>query len=259
MKIALAQLAPCPDDTPRMVGKISAAARAAAACSATVLVVPELVFPGYNVPALHQNESQSPEGTWRQAMADVARSSGLALCYGWAEQAAEGVFNAASVLDANGACIAHYRKIQLFGPMERQSFQAGPDLPPVFTLGGQSCSVLICYDIEFPEHARALARRGAEVLLVPTANPQDYPHVPQTLVPARACENGLTIAYANYVGDDHGLTFGGQSIIVGADGQALATAGSTETLLVADCPPRAAYPADGLSTQLADLRLPGTD
>ncbi len=155
--------------------------------------------------------------------------------------------------------LAHYRKIQLFGEMERASFRAGEDLPPVFELGGRRFGLLICYDIEFPEHARGLARRGAQAILVPTANPSGYEHVQRLLVPARACENGVFVAYANYCGTDQGLRFGGGSVIAGPDGAALASSGTAPALLIADLPELSAYPGEMLSAQLADLRLPGGD
>ena len=256
MKLSLMQCAPATGTPEDRLAEIAGWARAAAAQGAALLLLPELILPGYNRPDLHRELAQPQGGAWSLAMADIAREAGLAICYGWAERAGEAVYNVASVIGADGAILAHYRKIQLFGPMERASFLPGTAEPPVFELAGRRCGMLICYDIEFPEHARALGRRGVELLLVPTANPEGYPHVPDLLVPARAYENRMAVAYANYAGDDQGLRFGGGSVVVGPDGQPLARAGQVPAMLTVDLPAIEDYPAALLSTQIADLKLP---
>ncbi|MBT9382244.1 carbon-nitrogen hydrolase family protein [Pseudooceanicola sp. CBS1P-1] len=258
MKIALAQIRP-PEDPELALALCPALARGAAMQGAELLLLPELLLPGYNRPDRHAALAQAQDGPWMQAMAAVAREAGIALCWGWAERHDGRLWNAATVLDSAGRTLAHYRKIQLFGEMERSVFTPGTQAPPVFTLAGRRCGLLICYDIEFPEHARALARAGAEVLLVPTANPEGFDGVPGILVPARALENAMTVAYANYTGPDHGLVFGGGSVVAGPDGQALNRLGRAEGLAILTLPERGAYPAAQLSAQLEDLRVPVAD
>ena len=124
----------------------------------------------------------------------------------------------------------------------------------MFEFEGQLCGLLICYDVEFPDHIRSLAQRGATLILAPTANPADYDHVPQILVPARAYENRVNLAYVNYCGDADGIHFGGLSLIAGPDGQPIAMAGRSPALLIADIPPFETYPEGKLSTQARDLR-----
>lgn len=252
MRLALVQMTP--RDAADRMAVIERLALSLAALGVDLLLLPELLLPGYNQPDAHRDQSQALDGDWTRSIADIACKSGLAIAYGWAERDGNAVYNAASVIGADGARLAHYRKIQLFGEMERDSFTPGQDAPPIFTFKDRRLGMLICYDIEFPEHARDLARRGAELLLVPTANPEGYDHVQQILVPARAYENRVSIAYANYCGPDGDLNFGGGSVIVGPDGRALASAGTGvgQTVLIAD------LPADNgsalLSTQLTDLR-----
>ncbi|MBE3637958.1 carbon-nitrogen hydrolase family protein [Mangrovicoccus algicola] len=259
MRIALLQM-PARSATARdRMTALEEALAAAAAAGAALLVAPELVLPGYNCPQRHGAEAQPRGGPWMQAAAGMARRHGIGLVLGWAERAGGDVFNAATAFGPDGAELAHYRKIQLFGGMERTGFRAGEAPPPVFDLGGRRFGLLICYDIEFPEHARDLARRGAQAILVPTANPAGYEHVQRLLVPARACENAIAVAYANYCGAEDGLDFGGGSVIAGPDGAAIESAGHAPALLVADLPEAADYPADMLSAQLADLRRPGGD
>jgi 5-aminopentanamidase len=255
MKIALAQLKPLLGDVDRTLSEVRRLAEASARQGADLLLLPELILPGYNMPEQHHAFAQVLDGAWAASLAQIAREAGLAICYGWAERLGDEIFNAASVLDASGARIAHYRKLQLYGEMERSVFTAGDALPPVFSLAGRRCGMLICYDIEFPEHARELSQRGAEVILVPTANPVGFNNVPNLLVPARAFENRVTVAYANFAGPDHGLIFAGQSVIAGPDGRPIVSAGGEEELLIAALPELAEYPREDLSTQREDLRL----
>ena len=78
--------------------------------------------------------------------------------------------------------------------------------PGVVDFHGVRTSLVICYDVEFPEAVRAAAVRGAELLLVPTALAEGFDAVPQVLIRARALENHLTVAYANHCGTEEGST-----------------------------------------------------
>jgi len=233
--------------------------RASAAAGAKMLLLPELFLPGYHRPDLHQSLAQTLDGPWVVRLREMARSTGCGLCFGWAERAAEGdgaaIYNAATAIGADGAILAHYRKIQLYGPMEEASFQRGSTLGPVFDLEGRRAAMLVCYDIEFPGHAAALAQKGADLILVPTANPVGFEHVQRALVPARAHENNAVVAYANLVGDERGLCFGGLSVIAGPDGQPLAMAGAKgEALLIVDLAAAQSLPASAQSALAQQYR-----
>lgn len=234
--------------------RIGMALSSASASGARMLLLPELILPGYNSPALHAERAQGRDGAWMTRLCDMAQVAGCGITLGWAERDGDAVYNTATTISPDGRMLAHYRKIQLYGPMENASFQTGNEPPPVFEFDGQLCGLLICYDVEFPEHVRSLAQRGATLVLAPTANPQGFEHVPRLLVPARAYENRLTLAYANYCSNEDGIAFGGLSVIAGPDGQPVAMAGITPTLLISDLPPPEAYPAGQLSTQSQDLR-----
>ena len=93
--------------------------------------------------------------------------------------------------------------------------------------------MLICYDVEFPEATRALALAGADLIAVPTANMAEYDFVARSLVPVRAYENQLFVAYANFTGPEGALQYGGLSVVAGPDGATLAQAEREETLLIA--------------------------
>ncbi|KEO54925.1 carbon-nitrogen hydrolase family protein [Thioclava pacifica] len=254
MKIALVQPQPLSSDPAQILPIIETWVSGLASLGADLVVLPELILPGYNRPEEHRAQAQPIGGEWCGVIGDMARKHGCAICYGWAERLGDDVFNAASVFDKSGARVGHYRKIQLFGEMERASFAFGTEPPPVFDLEGTRTGLLICYDIEFPEHARALARSKADLILVPTANPIGYDHVPDLLVRARASENAVTVVYANYTGPDREVVFGGSSAIVGPDGGVLAQAGKEQAIMVADLPQKTSYPPEAISVQISDLR-----
>jgi predicted amidohydrolase len=72
---------------------------------------------------------------------------------------------------------------------------------------------------------RLLALQSVDLVLVPTANMRGYDEVPTLLVPARACENRVFVAYANACGDEGELHYGGLSTVADASGQVLHIAG----------------------------------
>lgn len=255
MKLALWQMAPTDGRIDETFQAVCMQLRAAAAAGAHMLLLPELVLPGYNRPDLHRSLSQPLDGAWITRLRAMAAEAGCGLCLGWAERDGEAVYNAATTIGPDGAILGHYRKIQLYGPMEQASFTRGTALAPVFALGGRRAAMLVCYDIEFPGHAAALAQAGADLVLVPTANPVGFDHVQRVLVPARAHENNAVVAYANLVGPEGDLTFGGQSVIAGPDGLPLAMAGARgEALLVVDLAAADAVPPEGRSALAREYR-----
>ena len=96
---------------------------------------------------------------------------------------------------------------------------------------------MICYDVEFPELVRAHALAGTDLLLVPTANMHPFELVAESLVPVRAWENQMYVAYANRVGQEGEFEFFGLSALAGPDGVARARAGRGEELVLADLDP----------------------
>ena len=115
------------------------------------------------------------------------------------------VYNTAVAFDAEGRLAAAYRKIHLFDALgQRESDQVAPGDEPVVTeLGGLRVGILTCYDIRFPELARALVARGADLIVVPAgwaAGLFKEEHW-VTLVRARAIENTVWVAAADQVPD----------------------------------------------------------
>ena len=251
LTLAIYQGPPIQGDPEAGLARLEQKLRAAAMAGARMLVAPELFLPGYNRPDLHRVMAQPQGGEWCQRLSAMARATDCGLTVGWAERDGDAVYNAATAFDRDGSVLAHYRKIQLWGPMEAASFALG-DAHCLFDLDGIKTGLMICYDVEFSAHVWALAEQGAQLLLVPTANPAGLEHVSTTFVPSRAAECDLTIAYANFCGSDGDLLFGGHSLIAGPDARVITRADRSEALLIAELGPEPAPITR--STQLTDFR-----
>jgi NAD+ synthase len=132
------------------------------------------------------------------------------------------VYNAAFLLDA-GAIQAVRAKHELpnYGVFdEKRVFAAGP-LPEPVLFRGFSLGVPICEDIWYPAVTAALARAGAEILIVPNGSPFELGKMDRrlALAEARAAETGLPMVYLNQIGGQDELVFDGGSFITDADGR----------------------------------------
>ncbi|HEY9639812.1 MAG TPA: nitrilase-related carbon-nitrogen hydrolase, partial [Coleofasciculaceae cyanobacterium] len=167
------------------------------------------------------------EGKSLQCVAQIAHDHQLHLLVGYAEKADNTVYNSAALIDAEGNRVANYRKIHLFGSEERRLFTPGKHWV-IQTIAGFKVGILICFDVEFPEAVRALALQGAELIAAPTANGDA--RISKLVVPARALENQLFIAYANRAGMEGDLEYCGLSTIADPEGRVLVQADDQEGL-----------------------------
>ena len=236
LRLAVQQCAPVAGGVAENLAMLEAAAVQAATAGAAMLVAPEMSLTGYAIGAEAVARLAEPaDGASAEAVSAMARRAGLAIVYGHPERAADGsIYNAVQCIDARGRRIAQHRKTHLFGDLDRAQFSAGSALSPVFEWNGWRIGLLICYEIEFAENARALALQGADLIAVPTANMREFDVVATTLVAARACENPCFVAYANHCGREASIEYGGLSGIAGPDGRFLAQAGRDAALLIAD-------------------------
>lgn len=213
---------------------LEAKAAEAAEQGARLLIAPEMFLTGYNIGERAWALAEPANGPAAGRATEIARRHGLALLYGFPEFRDGAVYNAVLWVDPEGHRRV-YRKAHLFGPDERRLFSPGQEHPPLIRFEGLKIGLLICYDVEFPEAVRALAVAGAELIAVPTALMQPYGFVADALVPTRAYENGVYLAYVNRAGAEGDLTYVGRSCLVGPDGRDLARApGNAEALLVAE-------------------------
>ena len=204
MRIAALQMSATAGDPAANLARIIAAAERAAAHGAELL--------GHARTGLarlwRRAEAMTAlaEAADRQAakrLAGLAEATGMAIIAGFAERDGDAVFNSALFVAPGGARHV-YRKSHLYGAYERELFAAAPPAAVTLDFRGLDFGMLICYDVEFPENMRRLALAGAQAVLVPTALPAgDYAaFIARQMVPVRAFENQVFVAYVNHCGAD---------------------------------------------------------
>lgn len=199
-----------------------------------LLLFPEASLTGYNNSVdTNKQIAQARDGAAATAIADICKQHNLAIAYGFAEADNNTIYNSVQLIDASGKSLALYRKTHLWGEQDRTLFTAGEDLIPVIEWNGWRIGFLICYDVEFPETVRRLALEGAELILNPTALMSPFTTVADQVVPVRAYESQLFIAYANFCGNEYEQAYVGHSCIAGPDGTTLAKASTIPTMLTA--------------------------
>ena len=230
VRVTLGQLMPRPRAIPANLARAQEILASSAASD--LVVLPELFLCGY------QLEDVEPlaidlDGPEVGALREAARDASTAVVVGAAERTAAGVANSAICIDSTGELAGVYRKTHLFGA-EKDAYVAGDSLSTV-RLGGRTLGVMICFDMEFPEAARALAGQDADLLVTISANPAPFAQDHDLFARARALENGLPHVYVNRVGEEAGFVFCGGSLALDPDAGVLAGAGpDTEHVLTAE-------------------------
>ncbi|MFQ5953794.1 MAG: carbon-nitrogen hydrolase family protein [Kiloniellales bacterium] len=253
MKIAVYQTEGTPGDAAANLDALEHTAARAARQGARLVICPEMYLTGYNIGDSTWQLAQPVTGEAFERTACFARTHRIAVLLGYPEREGDAVYNAAMLVDASGRLAANYRKTHLYGSEEKRLFRPGESFATA-DIGGLALGILICYDIEFPEPARLLALGGVRLVAVPTAlKPADEDGAAQ-LIPARARENQVFVAYANRCGNEHGVRFCGQSRITAPDGRDLARAASGEELLVTEVDPGAFADVRAANPYLGDRR-----
>ena len=221
--------------------------------AADVLVPPEMFLSGYNIGAdAVRRAARTVDGEHLDRLAELTDRAGVAAAVGLPELDGDQVFNTAVLVSSTGELLTSYRKTHLYGDLDAAQFSAGDTLGEVVELGGLQVALAICFDIEFPEVARTLTARGANAILVPTANWLDT--VNTRLVPARAEENGTYVAYANYWGPEGDKRYCGQSCVVDPRGNDVLRMNEGERVLVGDMTAAAVVEARGHIDYVAERR-----
>jgi predicted amidohydrolase len=234
MKIALYQGPGHINDPEAGFALMGEKAAAAKANGADLLIMPEMYLSGYNIGPAHARKFAVTEAGLAPARA-IAADQKIALVFGYPELMGDAVANSAVLIGPDGEILLNYRKSHLFGDLDRAMFKEVGSKFAIAALGEFKIGLLICYDIEFPEPARMVALAGADILLVPTAQMEPYVQVAKYVIPARAYENQMFVAYANHSGTGDGLDYIGLSSICGPDGAVLAAAGKGEEMIYAVC------------------------
>ncbi|MGD0689307.1 MAG: nitrilase-related carbon-nitrogen hydrolase [Candidatus Bathyarchaeia archaeon] len=202
-------------------GNVDAALRLIGGKRADLIVLPELFNTGYNF--RNQGEVASvaepvPEGATTQALKEFSKRDGMMVVAGVAERKGRSLYNSAVVVK-NGKYMGTYRKVHLFYN-EKKFFKPGLEFKVFGKVG-----VMVCFDWYFPESARSLMLKGAEVI----AHPSNLvlSNCPEAMK-TRALENRVYAVTADRVGIERGLRYIGQSEIVNPRGLIIYRASATK-------------------------------
>jgi predicted amidohydrolase len=166
------------------------------------------------------------------------------------------IYNAAVLIHPNGTVDA-YKKwfLPTLGPFEEKIFFDEGEELPVFTIAFGKIGLLICYDLNFPEIAKALTLQGAELLICISASPSATRPYFETLLPARALENTVFLAYVNLAGNQEDLVYWGGSQVYDPLGTLLKKAPYfKESIITCDVNLKLLEPARARRPVLRDIR-----
>lgn len=226
MKIELMQLAGRDGDT---AYNLRRALEAIATCAADtdLLVFPETHLMGFVAGEQLAEVAQPLDGPALRAIQQAARERDVSVVIGLVESDASVHYNTSVLVTPEGIAL-RYRKTHLW-PSERGDITPGDRFVTALWKGIR-VGILICYDIELPETARALAQLGAELIIVTNGNMDPYGPVHRTAIMARAQENQVFSVMVNRVGaGDDGLVFAGGSAAIDPFGRPLFEAGRDES------------------------------
>ena len=199
---------------------------------ADLVVLPELANSGYLYEStralLPHAEPQHAPGGFLSALSGLAAEMGSVIVTGYAEKQGERVFNSAAAISADGL-LANYRKIHLYAD-EKALFVPGDQGFTVFEWQGVRIGMMICFDWIFPESARTLALKGAQIIAHPANLVMPYC---QDAMLTRAIENRVFTVTANRIGAESlglkSLTFTGVSQVTSPLGEVLFRGPKNET------------------------------
>ncbi|MEU0841463.1 carbon-nitrogen hydrolase family protein [Streptomyces sp. NPDC005962] len=267
LRVAAAQTESVPGDVAGNARRAAALTARAADGGARVLVLPELHLCGYDLPGLAaapDRHEVSADALGRVAdqrldpLAEAAADHSVTVLAGAAVRRDDGTLtNSVLAVAPAGAPVVAYDKQHLWHADERGLFTPGGRGAAV-VVEGWRLALGICYDLSFPEHARAAALAGAHGYLCPGAFAAGNEHRAAVYLAARALENTMYALFVNPVGGPAHRPCAGGTTVHGPGGE---TAGrlpaAREDILMADLDPRALTEVRGFLRMLEECRAGG--
>jgi predicted amidohydrolase len=272
VRVASVQFQHRPSDKSYNLDQVAHFARQAADQGAALVAMPEMCISGYwHVPSLNRAEldllsETVPDGPSCVQVRELARELGIGIGAGLLERSSDGeLFNSYFLALPDGQVHTH-RKIHAF---EHDEIKSGDGYTVFDTPWGIRIGILICYDNNLLENARAVALMGADVLLAPhqtggcnSASPHAMGLIDVNIwrnrdtdpvaieneikgpkgrewlmrwLPARARDNGMFLVFSNGIGEDHGEVRTGNAMILDPYGRVLTeTWAASDQMVIAD-------------------------
>ncbi|HHL4081897.1 carbon-nitrogen hydrolase family protein [Burkholderia sola] len=194
-----------------------------------LIVFPETTLSGFPTRETVADVAETLDGPRLLAVRDAARRKGVAVAVGFAERDGGRFYNTTVLVDERGDIVLRYRKTHLWAS-DVGVFTPG-DRFATCVWNGLTVGLLICYDIEFPETARAVAALDADLLIVTNGNMDPFGPVHRRAIAARAMENQMFAVMVNRCGTgDEDLTFAGLSTLVDPFGESTIELGRDEAV-----------------------------
>lgn len=225
-KVALLQILP-EESVEDNLKKGIAHCKKAKDMGADIVLFPEMWSTGYCIPedaSLLASMAIPSDGEFVNAFGTLARELDMAIAITYLESFSPSPRNSVCIFDRFGRRVLDYAKVHTCDFGDECRLTAGDDfyVATLDTVKGKvEIGAMICYDREFPESARILMLKGAEIILVPNACPMEINRISQ--LRGRAYENMLGIATCNYpVGkpdcNGHSSAFDGVAYVEGIEG-----------------------------------------
>ncbi|MCH5184981.1 MAG: carbon-nitrogen hydrolase family protein [Oscillospiraceae bacterium] len=200
LKIALLQTAPCGNSEDNLKKGLKCC-REAKEMGADIALFPEMWSNGYDIcdnPPENRN-AVAADSEFVNAFGELAKELNMAICITFLEKYRERPRNSLVLFDKFGERKLLYAKVHTCDFGAEKDLTPGDDFYVADTdtsCGKVKVGAMICYDREFPESARILMLKGAELILVPNACPMEINRLSQ--LRGRAYENMLAVATCNY-------------------------------------------------------------
>ena len=246
MKLALAQMKMA-GDMRQNLQKSLGLIRKAAAQGADLIVFPEIqltpFFPQY--PEMDVSDYiLREEDAAVQAVCDACRDAGIFASPNFYLDYGGKQYDTSLLIDRGGRIVGRQKMVHIAQCpcfYEQDYYTPSEEGFEVFETELGRIGIVVCFDRHYPESIRTEALRGADLILIPTANTRDEPsELFQWEIKIQAFQNSVFAAMCNRVGQEDGMHFSGESIVCGPDGATLALAGGEEELLLCEVDPAAA-------------------
>jgi len=237
VKVAVAQMAPKLGDKQHNLKVISDAMLQAKNDQADLIVFPELFLTGYSVGESLDRLAETEDGPGLTEVRRLCIENDLYAAISFPEKG-EGshYYISSALINNNGDVLGVYRKTHLFDE-EKDFFNPGSTFTLIDTPLGK-VGMMICFDVEFPEIARALKLRGADFIVIVNANMHPYQLHHHLYARVRAMENEIPVIICNRLGKEGDLDFCGDSMVIDATGEILQEMKQTEGVQTTEVPIR---------------------
>jgi len=225
VRIALAQTEPATNDIQANLATFDDAMERAAREGANLVIFPELALSGYACGDGFFEVAEPVPGPSTAHIVATARGLNLHVIWGMPERGLPGIIYNSAVLVGPEGHIGTWRKHTLPGHAtdhggagafpDRRFFRSGAR-SPVFDTAIGRIGMMVGYDIFFPEIARLLTLKGADLLVGISGSPSFERDIFEPLVRARAMENVIPFAYCNLAGSEGEVSYWGGSRLIGA-------------------------------------------